>query len=71
MDSQGRESGTRAALSSYVPREQRIFLERINPGETEQGQAIFEVAPGSSGVRVLAGDTRMFSNEQGYVDLGF
>jgi hypothetical protein len=71
VDSQGRESGTRAELNTYIPQEQRIFLERINPGVVEQGQAIFEVAPGSSGFRVLAGDARMFSNEQGYVDLGF
>jgi Domain of unknown function (DUF4352) len=71
VDSQGRESGTRAELSSYVPEDRRIFLERINPGVTEQGQAIFEVAPGSSGFRVLAGDARMFSDEEGYVDLGF
>ena len=71
VDSQERESGTRAELNSYIPQDQRIFLERINPGVTEQGQAIFEVAPGASGFRVLAGDAQMFSNEQGYVDLGF
>ena len=71
VDSQERESGTRAELSSYVPQEQRLFLERINPGVTEQGQAIFEVAPDAAGFRVLAGDAQMFSNEQGYVDLGF
>jgi hypothetical protein len=36
LDSQGRESGTRAELSSYVPEDRRIFLERINPGVTEK-----------------------------------
>ncbi len=71
VDSEGRESGTRAELSSYVPQEQRIFLERINPGVTEDGQAIFEVAPDASGFRVLAGDARAFTSEEGYVDLGF
>jgi len=71
VDSQGRESGTRAQLNSYIPRGRRLFLERINPGVTEQGQAIFEVAPDASGFKVLAGDANMFTSQEGYVDLGF
>ncbi len=71
VDSEGRESGTRAEHATYVPEDRRLFLERINPGVTEEGQAIFEVAPDASGFRVLAGDAKPFTNVEGYVDLGF
>ncbi len=71
IDSEGRESKTRAEYSSYIPENRRIFLERINPGVTEQGGAIFEVAPGASGFKLQAGDTNMWSENNGYVDLGF
>jgi len=71
LDSEGRESKTEADYQRYVPKDREIFLERVNPGVTQQGQAIFEVAPGASGFRVQAGDTKPFSDENGYVDLGF
>jgi hypothetical protein len=71
IDGEGRESQTRAEYFLYTPEDRRIFLERINPGVTEQGQAIFEVAPGASGFRLQAGDTKAFTDENGYVDLGF
>jgi hypothetical protein len=42
----------------------------INPTVTEQGQAIFEVAPDVTGFRLQAGDVKLFTKEIGYVDLG-
>ena len=71
IDSEGRESGASPEQVFYVPEDRKIFLERVNPGVTQQGQAIFEVAPGASNFRVEAGDTNMFTNESGYIDLGF
>ena len=71
IDSQGRESKTSADTSVYVPRERRLFLERMNPGVAKQGTAIFQVAPDASGFRLQAGDAKMFTNENGYVELGF
>lgn len=71
IDSEGRESKPSSDTSTYVPQDRRIFLERINPGVTRSGEAIFEVAPGSSGFQLQAGDANMFTDENGYVKLGF
>jgi len=43
----------------------------MNPGVAKQGTAIFQVAPDASGFRLQAGDAKMFTNENGYVELGF
>lgn len=71
IDSEGRESKTEADFFPYIPEDRRIFLERVNPGVMDQGRAIFEVASGASGFQLQAGDTVVFSDENGYVDLGF
>lgn len=71
VDSEGREFQTEADLQRYVPRDQNIFLERVNPGVSQQGQAIFEVPSDASGFKLQAGDTNPFIDENGYVDLGF
>ncbi len=71
IDSEDRESKTEADYNRYVSKERDIFLERVNPGVTQEGQAIFEVAPGASGFRIQAGDTKPFSDQNGYIDLGF
>lgn len=71
VDSEGRESGPSSEAFLYTPEERQIFLERVNPGVTKQGQAIFEVAPGASGFQLQAGDARMFTDENVYIDLGF
>jgi hypothetical protein len=71
IDSQGRQSKPSPDTFMYVPQDRRIFLERINPGVTRPGEAIFEVAPGASGFQLQAGDAKMFTDENGYVDLGF
>jgi Domain of unknown function (DUF4352)/zinc-ribbon domain len=71
LDSQGNESKPSPDQYLYVPENRHIFLERINPGVTRQGEAIFEVAPGASGFQLQAGDTNPFTDENGYVNLGF
>jgi hypothetical protein len=70
IDSGGSESKPSSDQFLYVPENRRIFLERINPGVTRQGEAIFEVAPGASGFKLQAGDANAWSNENGYIDLG-
>jgi hypothetical protein len=71
IDSEGLESKPSSDSFFYIPENRRIFLERINPGVTRQGEAIFEVAPGASGFQLQAGDADMWSDENGYVNLGF
>jgi len=71
IDSTGRESNADPDKFQYIPRDRNIFLENVNPGVTDQGQAIFTVASGASGFNLQVGDATAFSNENGYVDLGF
>ena len=71
IDSEGRKFKTEADLIRYVPRDRNVFLERVNRGVTREGQAIFQGAAGASGFKLQAGDTNPFTDENGYVDLGF
>lgn len=71
IDSDGRESQADPDKFQYIPQDRNIFLENVNPGVTDQGQAIFTVAPDASGFRLQVGDAAAFTDENGYVDLGF
>lgn len=71
VDSEGRESEADPDKFQYIPEERNIFLNNVNPGVTDQGQAIFTVAPDASGFKLQVGDTDVFSDESGFVDLGF
>lgn len=71
IDSQGRESQADPDKFQYIPEDRNIFLNNVNPGVTDQGQAIFTVAPDASGFRLQVGDTDVFSDESGFVDIGF
>jgi hypothetical protein len=48
-----------------------IFLENVNPDVSREGEVNFTVASGASGFKLQVGDTNMFSDKNGYVDLGF
>lgn len=71
IDSSGNKSEADPDTFGYVPANKDIFLENVNPGVTRQGQVIFTVAPGASGFKLQVGDTDMFSDKNGYVELGF
>jgi hypothetical protein len=71
LDSEGRESRADPDMFLFIPPEQQLFLETVNPGVTKQGQAIYTVAPGASGFRLQAGDANLFGGQVGYIDLGF
>lgn len=71
IDSEGRESQADPDKFQYIPEDRNIFLENVNPGVTDQGQAIFTVASDASGFRLQVGDAAAFSDENGYVELGF
>lgn len=71
LDSEGRKFETDTDTFGYIDPAKDIFLDQVNPGVQQQGEVIFTVADGASGFRLQAGDTNMFSNENGYVDLGF
>jgi Domain of unknown function (DUF4352) len=71
IDSSGNKSEADPDTFGYVPANKDIFLENVNPGVTRPGEVIFTVGPDASGFKLQVGDTDMFSDKNGYVDLGF
>ena len=70
VDSEGRRNEADPDKFGYIPDGRNIFLENVNPGVTDQGQAIFTVAPGSTGFELELGDAELFSDAKGTVPLG-
>ena len=70
VDSEGRRNEADPDKFGYIPDGRNIFLENVNPGVTDQGQAIFTVAPGSTGFELELGDADLFSDVHGTVPLG-
>lgn len=70
VDNEGRRSEADPDKFGYIPDSRNIFLENVNPGVTDQGQAIFTVAPGSTGFELELGDADLFSDVNGTVPLG-
>jgi hypothetical protein len=70
LDDKGRTSKTDPDASMYVPTNQELFLNQVNPGVSKQGRAIFNVAPDAKGLILRAGDTNPFGGEDAYVNLG-
>ncbi|MBA2690995.1 MAG: DUF4352 domain-containing protein [Rubrobacter sp.] len=71
IDGQDRQFDADTDQFEYIPDGRDLFLEQVNPGVTQEGQVIFSVAPGASGFTLQAGDTDMFSDENGLINLGF
>lgn len=69
-DDQDRTHETDPDASLYVPTNQDLFLNQVNPGVSKQGRVIFTVAPDAKGLILEAGDTDMFGGESAYVNLG-
>ncbi len=70
IDSEGRRSEADPDKFGYIPDDRNIFLENVNPGVTDKGQAIFTVAPGSTGFKLELGDADLLSDDRGIVPLG-
>lgn len=70
VDSEGRRNEADPDKFGYIPDGRNIFLENVNPGVTDQGQAIFTVAPGSTGFELELGDADLLSDVHGTVPLG-
>jgi hypothetical protein len=71
LDDQGRESEASIDASLYIPLEKDVFLEEVNPGVTEEGRVIYDVAPDAAGMVLQANDTGMFSENYTYLGLGY
>jgi Domain of unknown function (DUF4352) len=70
IDSKGRKSEADPDKFGYIPDDRNIFLENVNPGVTDRGQAIFTVAPDATGFRLELGDADLLSHDHGTVPLG-
>jgi len=68
LDEQGNEYQVDTDNMMYVPMENSIFLEQVNPGVTKTGTAIFTVGPEAqpSGLRVSEG---MFGTNTSQINL--
>ena len=69
IDSQGRSSNAAPDVFEYISRDKQIFLEQVNPGVTQDGEAIFSVAPEAGGFNLEVGDTNPFTSNDAYIDL--
>jgi hypothetical protein len=71
LDSEDRTFEPDTDSFEYIDPNKDIFLEQVNPGVSQEGEVIFSVAPGASGFTLQAGDTDMFSDKNGLINLGF
>ncbi len=71
IDGEGRTFKTDTETFGYIDPAKDIFLDQVNPGVSQQGEVIFTVAPDASDFTLEAGDTAIFSDEVGRIDLGF
>jgi hypothetical protein len=61
LDDKGRTHETDTDASMYVPTNQDLFLNQVNPGVSQEGRAIFDVAPDARGLILRCGDTTRLS----------
>ena len=72
IDEDGREFDPDTDTFSYIPPEENLFLEQVNPGVTKDAEVIFSVAPDASGFNLQLRGTSLFSlAEPEEVALGF
>lgn len=72
VDSDGNTYSISDNNMDYVPMEQDLMYEGVNPGTTRQGIAVFEVPPevGQQELALEVDAGEMFSGETGYISLG-
>ena len=71
LDSEGNEYAISDDNLNYVPTEEDLYYEDVNPGTTTDGKAVFEVPPESLGSEFqLEVDGGTMASDFGYVNLG-
>jgi Sulfatase/Domain of unknown function (DUF4352) len=71
LDGSGRRYGFDTDTYLYVPWSLAIFRFEVGSGDSEEGEFIFEVPQGASKFQLQLGGRNPFSDESGYVNLGF
>ena len=70
IDNEGLKSEADPDVFGYIPDDRNIFLENVNLGLTDRGQAIFSVAPDATGFELELASADRLSDEHGSVPLG-
>jgi hypothetical protein len=70
IDNEGRKSEADPDMFGYIPDDRNIFLENVNPGVTDRGQAILTVPPEATGFELELGGADLLNDEHGTVSLG-
>jgi hypothetical protein len=70
IDSEGRKSEADPDKCGYISNDGNIFLENVNPGVTDKGHTIFNVARDATGCKLELGDADLLSDEHGTMPLG-
>lgn len=68
-DSKGQEYGTDVDAWEFVPTDLDIFLQPVNPGLSQDGRAIYPVAPQAEGFTLTVDDVEMLNDQQAVYDL--
>ncbi len=71
FDGNGRKYKFDTDIFFYIASSKNIFLVEVGPGDSQEGEVIFKVAPDASQFRLQLGEENPFSNNRGYVNLGF
>ncbi len=70
VDDQDRTFETDSDLWEFVEGERNVFLEAVNPGVTEEGEAIYEIPDDAANFQAEVAELGSFTGEPGRVNLG-
>lgn len=68
-DDQGQKYGTDVDAYEFVPVDKDIFLQPVNPGVSQDGIAVYQVAEQASGFTFTVDDVALTTDEQATYDL--
>jgi lipoteichoic acid synthase len=71
LDGNGRRFKFDTDTYLYIEWTKALFRFEVGPGDSQEGQIIFKVAPDASQFQLQLGEETPFSNNSGYVNLGF
>src|SRR5215204_3424122 len=71
LDGNGRRFKFDTDTYLYIEWSKALFRFEVPPGDSQQGQIIFKVAPDASQFQLQLGEETPFTNKSGYLNLGF
>ena len=71
LDGNGRRFKFDTDTYLYIDWSKALFRFEVAPSDSQEGQIIFKVAPNASQFQLQLGEETPFTNNSGYVNLGF